>query len=50
MTLFSQYRLSRSRFGPARHRTGVSAVPLGPQPAATLSRAELLREVIAVLG
>lgn len=50
MTLFANSRLSRSRFGSARHQGGAPAAARSGQPAATLTRDELLREVIAVLG
>lgn len=50
MTIFANSRLSRSRFGSARHPVGAPAPTRSGQPAATLTRDELLREVIAVLG
>ncbi len=50
MTIFANSRLSRSRFGSARHPVGAPAPARSGQPAATLTRDELLREVIAVLG
>ncbi|WP_374281162.1 hypothetical protein [Novosphingobium sp.] len=51
MTMFTNFRLPRSRFGSARHPVGApAAAARSGQPAATLTRDELLREVIAVLG
>lgn len=50
MTMFTNFRLPRSRFGSARHPVGAPAAARSGQPAATLTRDELLREVIAVLG
>lgn len=50
MTIYTNSRLSRSRFGSARQPAGAPASARGGRPAATLTRDELLREVIAVLG
>lgn len=50
MNLFTNSRLSRSHMVRARHQSGAPVASRGGQPAATLTRDELLREVIAVLG
>lgn len=51
MNLFSSSRLPRSRFACARHHPVGTPTKIGrTSSSATLSRDELLREVIAVIG
>lgn len=50
MNFFANSRLFRSHMVRARHQTGAPVASRSGQPAAPLTRDELLREVIAVLG
>ena len=55
MTLFSHFAEARSRFGPAIRKAAAARTlhAAGPRPAvraATLSQAELQREIIALIG
>lgn len=52
MTLFSHFAEARSRFGQHRRTPAAdrSAAPQRRNPAATLSQAELQREIIALIG